>query len=416
MVAEVLIIGTELVDGTRSDTNAARIAAALRGLGIAVSRVTVVPDDPADVEAALREAADRAGLVITTGGLGPTSDDRTKQVAARVFGTKLVLDESVLAAVRRRFEERGLTMPELNVSQAMVPEGARVIPNRVGTAPGFAIERGETTVFLLPGVPAEMKAMLREYVAPFLEGRGHRRLEAERILRTTGVPESEIAERVEEVARRIARTEIAFLPSLLGVEVRVVGRGETPAEAHRTADRAADKLADLIGDAVYARDRQDIEEVVGYLLTMQRKTLAVAESCTGGGLGRRITAVPGSSDYFAGGVIAYSNDLKKRVLGVRAGTLRTHGAVSEGTAIEMADGVVKRCRSDIGLSITGVAGPGGGTDEKPVGLVWIGLAGAGDTRAVRFLFPGARDVVRARSEQAALDLLRRTLTGGGPVS
>ncbi|MBD3367416.1 MAG: competence/damage-inducible protein A [Candidatus Eisenbacteria bacterium] len=412
VTAELLIIGNELVDGTRSDTNGARIAKTLRGLGIPVSRTTLVPDEPDDVEAALREAIERADLVLTTGGLGPTSDDRTKQIAARVFGSKLVLDESVLSDVRSRFEERGLTMPEINVSQAMVPEGARIIPNRVGTAPGFALESKGTTVFLMPGVPAEMNAMLREYVAPFLEGRGHRRLEAERVLRTTGLPESEIASRVEKVARRLARTEISFLPSILGVEVRIVGRGDSPGAARQTADRAADRLAELIGDAVYAREAQSLEEVVGYLLTMQRRSLAVAESCTGGGVGRRITSVPGSSDYFAGGVIAYSNDIKKRVLGVRAGTLRTHGAVSEETAVEMADGVLKRCRSDIGLSITGIAGPGGGTDDKPVGLVWLGIAGLGDTTAGSALFAGDRDAVRRQAEQAALDAVRLRLAGG----
>ncbi len=416
MTAEILIIGKELVDGTRSDTNSARIAAVFRTLGIPVSRVSVVPDEPRDMEDALRDSAERSDIVITTGGLGPTSDDRTKQVVSRVFGAKLVLNETVLAAVRRRFEERGLTMPELNVSQAMVPEGARVISNRLGTAPGFVIERSGTTVFLLPGVPAEMVAMLTEYVAPFLEGRGHRRLEAERTLRTTGLPESEVASRIEAVARRLARTEICFMPSELGIDVRVIGRGDSPGEANRTAEKAADRLAELIGDAVYARGEQDLSEVVGFLLTMQQKTLSVAESCTGGGIGRRITSVPGSSDYFGGGVIAYSDDVKKRVLSVKAGTLREHGAVSEATAVEMADGVKKRCRTDIGLSVTGIAGPGGGSDEKPVGLVWIGVAGFGKTTANEHRFSGERDDVRRRAEQAALDLVRRRLAGLGAAS
>jgi nicotinamide-nucleotide amidase len=411
VAAEIVIIGSELVDGTRSDTNGSGVAATLRALGIPVSRITLVPDEPTDVESALRGAVDRADLVVTTGGLGPTSDDRTKQVAARVFGTKLVLNEEVLASVRRRFEERGLLMPELNVSQAMVPEGARIIANRLGTAPGFALEKDGTAVFLLPGVPAEMLAMLAEYVAPFLEGRGHRRLEAERVLRTTGLPESEVASRVEAVARRLARTEIGFLPSALGVEVRVVGRGDSPAEAARTADRAADRLAELIGDAVYARDAQELEEVVGFLLTMNQKTLAVAESCTGGGLGRRITSVPGSSDYFVGGVLAYSNDIKKRLLGVRTGTLREHGAVSRETAVAMAEGVKQRCRSDIGVGVTGVAGPAGGTAEKPVGLVWIAVAGLGLTTAFDHRFTGDRDDIRRRAEQSALDLVRRRLAG-----
>jgi len=410
---EILIVGSELVDGTRFDTNSAWISGALRGLGIAVARVTVVADEPEDVEHALREAVERADLVITTGGLGPTSDDRTKQIAARVFGTKLVLNETVLASVRGRFEERGLTMPELNVSQAMVPEGARIVRNRLGTAPGFGLERDGATVFLLPGVQSEMKAMVTEYIVPFLEGRGHRRLESERTLRTTGLPESEVATRVEQVARRLARTEIAFLPSATGVDVRIIGRGDSPGEADRTAEKAAEKLAELIGDAVYARELQDIEEVVGFLLTMHQKTLAVGESCTGGGLGRRITSVPGSSDYFAGGVIAYSNDLKKRVLGVKSATLKNHGAVSEEVAVEMADGVLKRRRSDVGLSVTGVAGPGGGSDEKPVGLVWIGLAGLGKTTAVAYHFSGGRDTVRRQTEQAALDRVRRRLAGLG---
>jgi nicotinamide-nucleotide amidase len=411
MTAEIVTIGDELLDGTVANGNARRLGAVLRSLGIGVVRATTVPDEPGAIEGALRAALESADVVVTTGGLGATADDRTKQVAARVLGRKLVLDEDVLARVRAHFESRGLVMPEVNVAQAMVPEGARPIENASGTAPGLALDADGALLFLFPGVPSEMEAMVSNYLVPFLEGRGARRRIEERTLRTTGVPETAIAEIVVPLSRKLARIDVQYLPSLLGVDLRITGRGESAADASKAADRASDMLADALAPFVYARGRESLEEIVGYLLTMNGKTLAVAESCTAGALGARITEVPGSSDYFRGGVVAYSDDLKRRLLGVRAGTLRKHGAVSAEVALEMAKGARDRGRTDCGIGITGIAGPGGGSPEKPVGLVYVAVA-CGRKAAVReHRFPGARSAVREQAVQAALELTRRALLG-----
>jgi nicotinamide-nucleotide amidase len=411
MTAEIVTIGDELLDGTVANGNAERLGAVLRSLGVRVVRATTVPDEPAAIEGALRAALESADVVVTTGGLGATADDRTKQVAARVLGRKLVLDEDVLARVRAHFESRGLVMPEVNVAQAMVPEGARPIENASGTAPGLALDADGALLFLFPGVPSEMEAMVSNYLVPFLEGRGARRRIEERTLRTTGVPETAIAEIVVPLSRKLARIDVQYLPSLLGVDLRITGRGESAADASKAADRASDMLADALAPFVYARGRESLEEIVGYLLTMNGKTLAVAESCTAGALGARITEVPGSSDYFRGGVVAYSDDLKRRLLGVRAGTLRKHGAVSAEVALEMAKGARDRGRTDCGIGITGIAGPGGGSPEKPVGLVYVAVA-CGRKAAVReHRFPGARSAVREQAVQAALELTRRALLG-----
>jgi nicotinamide-nucleotide amidase len=410
--AEIIAIGRELLDGSQVDTNTAYIGSRLWALGVDVVRSTLVPDEPRIIEEVLERALDSAGMVVTTGGLGTTSDDRTKHVVARLFGRNLVMDENALANVQAHFENIGLAMPEINLTQAMVPEGARIIENERGTAPGLVLEREGALLFVLPGVPSEMRAMVEHYLVPFLEGRGFVRLAEERILRTTGLPESSIAEEIGDLATRLARVEVAYLPSVDGVDIKVIGRGDSAAQAMKTADRAADRLADRLGDAVYASGAESMEEIVGYLLAMRKKTVAVAESCTGGRLGWRLTRIPGSSDYFVGGVVAYSNDLKKRLLGVKAGTLKASGAVSREVAIEMADGVRQRGRADYGVSITGTAGPGGGTDEKPVGLVYVAVASGRRRMAEEYRFSGGRGTVRRAATQAALNLLRLELLRG----
>lgn len=412
MKVELIIIGNELLDGSRCDEHTAHLSSRLTALGAEVVRATIVPDDPRLIEDALCRGLASADVVITTGGLGVTSDDRTKQVAARVMGSRLVLDERTLARVRQRFEDRGIAMPENNVSQAMLPEGARAIDNNHGTAPGILMEKDGALLFVLPGVPVEMHGMLAEYVLPFLEGRGLRKLTRERLVRTTGIPESRIAEIVAPVAKRLARTEIAYLPSRAGVDLKIVVRAGANEDAGRAADDAEERISELLGPFVYARGPETIEEVIGYLLTMARKTLAVAESCTAGRLGWRITRVPGSSEYFRGGVIAYSDELKTALLGIDRASLEAHGAVSERTAKDMAAGVRRTTGADIGVAVTGIAGPGGGGPEKPVGLVYVAVAGSVD-RVRRFRFAGGRDAVREQAAQAALELLRRTLLGIG---
>jgi len=407
MKTEIVTIGDELLSGSRTDTNASYLASRLTALGAEVTRMTSVADGQAPIEEALREALAYADLVVVTGGLGPTADDRTKQALARIFACDLVLNEDALETVRESFARRGAGLPETNAAQCMLPECARPIENKVGSAPGLMIEREERLLFALPGVPAEMRGIFENYIAPFLEGRGLVRLREERLVRTLHLAESEIADRVHAIARRLARVEVAYLPHADGVDLRIVGRGESRAQAARAADRAQERIADLLGDVVYARGHESIERVVGYLLSMHGKTLAVAESCTGGRVAWQLTRTPGSSEYFAGGVVAYSNDLKKRLLKVKAGTLREHGAVSPEVAVAMAEGVRDRAKTDYGLSITGIAGPGGETPDKPVGLVYIALARKGKPVVWRLLLGRGRDRVRRRAAVAALDLVRR---------
>lgn len=409
LTVELITIGSELLDGTVADTNTAYLGATLTRLGARIIRATSIPDDLESIEAAVERAMEEADVVVTTGGLGPTTDDRTKRAVSRLFGSDLVLDDDVLARVRKHFESRGLAMPQINAGQALIPQGARAIDNPEGTAPGLLFERDETLLFVLPGVPCEAKAMVEGYVVPFLEGSGLKRLNEERLVRTTGVSESQIAELVEPLAKRLARTEIEYLPSETGVDLRILSRGDTLGQAAKTADLAQEKVAAKLGDHVYSRGDETLEQVVGYLLTMAQRTVAVAESCTGGQLGERFTSVAGSSDYFEGGVIAYSDKLKRRLLGIRAETLRKHGAVSAEVASGMARGVRAKCGADYGLGVTGIAGPGGGSPEKPVGVVFISVS-APATDAVReFRFTGGRASIRMCATQAALDMLRRVL-------
>lgn len=405
----LVIIGNELLDGSRVDANTSYLGSRLTSLGGEVVAAALVRDDASTIERTVASMLDRADVVITSGGLGVTADDRTKHAVSKLMGRKLVLDEDVLERVRERFESRGAAMPESNIAQAMVPEGARVIENQRGTAPGLMFESGDTLLFVLPGVPSELRAMFDGYVSPFLEGRGLKPLAQERTIRTTGLPESRIAELTSALAKRLARTEVAYLPSLTGVDLKVVGKGQTPLEAEKTAESSADKLAVKLEPYVYARGDESLEKVVGYLLAMADQTVAVAESCTGGRLGWRLTRVPGSSDYFRGGVISYSNELKKKLLGVKAGTLKRHGAVSPHTAVEMADGVRAKCATDVGVSVTGIAGPSGASKKKPIGLVYVAVTSEERERVREFSFSGTRGAVRRQATQAALDTLRRFL-------
>jgi nicotinamide-nucleotide amidase len=409
MKAEIITIGGELLDGSQVDLNASYLGSRLTSLGAQVVRISTVPDAVDDIEEATSRALERADLVITTGGLGVTADDRTKHAVARLFGRKLVLDEDVLDGVRARFEARNVPMPEINIGMAMLPEGARSIENQRGTAPGLLFERGEALLFVLPGVPIELRSMFENFVSPFLEGKGLKRLAQERLVRTTGLAESEIAERIDQLARRLARTDVVYLPSATGVDLKVIGRGQTAVEAAKTAEKSQEKIAAKLGSYVYARGDESLEKVVGYLLSMGGSTLSVAESCTGGRVGWRLTRVPGSSDYFKGGVIAYSNDLKRSLLGIKAGVLKKHGAVSEEIALMMARGVREKCATDYGLAITGVAGPGGGTKRKPVGMVFVAVASGGGERMRELRLAGGRGSIRRAACQAALELLRRLL-------
>jgi nicotinamide-nucleotide amidase len=409
---EAVTIGTELLLGFTVDTNAAEIGRALAAAGVDVVRHTSVADRPDAIRAALTEALGRADVVLATGGLGPTSDDLTKQAAADVFGRRLVHDPAVLAALEERFRRIGRwPMPAANRSQADVPEGAVVLPNPRGTAPGLWLEdeRGRVLV-LLPGVPHEMRGLLHEHVLPRLAGRGGGTVVRSRALRTTGVAESAVAERLGGIADEIAPLTLAYLPGTAGVDLRVTAWHLAPDDADRRLAGALGLIAPRLGQDRYGEDDADLAAVV--LTALAGRTLAVAESCTGGLLGGRITAVPGASHTFLGGIVAYDNTVKTDLLGVPAATIAEHGAVSEPVVLAMTDGARRRFNADAALAVTGIAGPEGGTTDKPVGTVWVAARVGDQARAVRRVLPGDRREIRERAAQAALDLLRRLMLDG----
>ncbi|HWP36847.1 MAG TPA: competence/damage-inducible protein A [Gemmatimonadales bacterium] len=416
MEVELLTIGTELLLGFTIDTNASDIARALASIGARVVRQTTVGDDEAAIGDALREALARTGFVIATGGLGPTRDDVTKQAAARLFNAPLELDERYLEVLRQRFESLGRgPMPAANRSQAEVPRGAVVLKNRWGTAPGLWLEGPPGTVVLLPGVPREMRGLIEHEVVPRL-GERMRQLGSpdvvtrSRTLRTTGISESALADRIGDLEDQLAPARLAYLPGFEGVDLRLTVWGLAAAAAEEALDRGAELLRPALGHHLYGEGDADLAAIVLDLLRQRRLSLAVAESCTGGLLSGRLTAVPGSSDVFVGGIVAYSNTIKTAQLGVPADVIASRGAVSEETVRAMARGVMAQLGARAGVAITGIAGPSGGTPEKPVGTVWIAAAVESQERAVQRRFPGDREDVRRRSAQAGLDLLRGLLT------
>ena len=411
MKLEVITIGSELLLGQVVDTNAAELGRALAGAGAEVVRHVSVADRPEVIRAAVQESLDRTGFVITTGGLGPTRDDMTKLEVAALFDKPLKLDESVLRSLEERFRRLGRTMPAVNRTQAEVPDGATVLPNPRGTAPGLWVEAGGRVVVMLPGVPSEMRGLLVEEVLPRILQRCAGRVVRSRTVRTTGIAESALAERIGAIEDEIAPLTLAYLPSTEGVDLRVTawGLGEDDAE-HRLAATAA-VLRQRAAEHVYGEERTDLAAVVLDQLRARKSRLVVAESCTGGLLGGRITAIPGASEVFIGGVIAYDNVVKSGTLDVPPELLERHGAVSEQVVSAMARGVQRQFAVDAALAITGIAGPGGGTADKPVGTVWMAARLDGDTRALKRIFPGDRNEIRARAAQAALDLLRRMIVG-----
>lgn len=409
---EILTIGTELLLGSTLDTNSAWLGERLSAAGIRVTRRTTVADDAEAIRDALRAALGRTRLVICTGGLGPTPDDFTKPVVAGLYGRTLRLDEPWLAEVERRWRDRGIEMPALNRNQAEVPEGALLLPNARGTAPGLVLEDAALgTTILLPGVPSEMRGLVELEVLPLLRARlGTLRPIRSRFIRTTGIAESAIAERLAGIEARIAPLTLAWLPTGLGEDVRVTCWGEVPDdEAERILDAAAGEISARLSPWVYGHARDDLAAVVGMELQGRSLTLGIAESCTGGLLADRITAVPGSSGYFKGAIVSYADDAKARLLGVPPETLAAHGAVSEATSLAMARGARTALAADCALAVTGIAGPAGGSPQKPVGTVWIACAVGNEVSARRYHFAGDRIEIRARAAQAALALLLHRL-------
>lgn len=414
--AEIVAIGNELLLGETVDTNSAHVARRLSEIGLRVVRTTHVGDDPARLRAVLGEARARSRWVIAMGGLGPTRDDVTRPVAAEVFGRKLEVDPELLAEVEARFRRFGYArMPAANRSQAEVPEGAAVIPNPDGTAPGLVLEDGRTTLFLLPGVPAEMKGLLEAGVLPAIVrelGPGDSIIRS-RVVHTAGLGESSLAEEIDDLVEAAAPIETAFLPHLGRVDVRLTAVGLPAAEADRRLGELASAIRERLGPWVYGEDEATLAGALGEALLARGWKLAVAESCTAGELAAEITEVAGSSAWFLGGVVAYANEIKTSLLGVKPGTLAAHGAVSEETCREMVDGVRERLGAEAGAAITGIAGPGGGSPGKPVGLVYSGVGTPEGTWVRKLDYPGPRASVRHRATVATLSLLLRKVRAGG---
>jgi len=415
MHVEIVTIGDELLLGFTVDTNAAQLARELAAAGIEVVRRATVGDEADQIASAVGEALERTGAVITTGGLGPTADDRTKASIAALFGRGMRLDETILDGLRARWAARGWPgeLPAANREQAMLPEGARVLVNRHGSAPGVWLEddRGRW-VAMLPGVPREMRGMTADELLPLLGARAGGAAATvirSRTLRTTGIAESALADRLGDIARSVDGMNVASLPGFEGTDLRITARGLAADAAEAALDAGIARLRERAGPFVYGDGADDLAAVVLDACRDRRFTIAVAESCTGGLLGGRLTAIPGSSDVVLGGVIAYSNAVKEHLLGVPPEVLAAHGAVSEPVALAMAAGVRASLGADVGVSITGVAGPGGGTAEKPVGTVWVAVDVRGRSRAVRPMIVGDRDEIRRRAAQGALDLVRRAL-------
>jgi nicotinamide-nucleotide amidase len=407
---ELLAIGDELLLGETLDTNSRWIAHRLARAGIRIAQTTTVGDEVGRIRTALAAALARSGTVVCTGGLGPTIDDVTRHAVAELYGRRIVIDEAWIDVLRERYRVRGIPMPEINRVQGELPEGARALPNPRGTAPAIVIDDpaiGMTV--LLPGVPSEMRGFMDDVVVELLRERlGARSPILIRLLRTAGLSEAALADSVADLVHDTSPVSVAFLPHTAGVDLRLSCDGGD-ADARRRLEQLLVELRDRVGTAVYAEDDSDLAAVVGELLRARGLTLAVAESCTAGMLGKRLTDAAGASAWLLGGFIVYADAAKRDLLGVEAELLAEHGAVSEACARAMARGARRRVATDVGLSITGIAGPGGGSAEKPVGTTWIGIDTAAAAAARRFVFPGDRAEVRERATQAALDLLRRTL-------
>lgn len=415
MIVEIVTIGDELLLGETTDTNAAWLARELGAVGVSVVRRATVGDDVAAIAAAVREAIDRTGAVITTGGLGPTSDDRTRPAIAEVFGRVLRHDDAIWQGLRDLWRERGRVgePPEANRQQAQVPDRATVLTNRYGTAPGLRLDDDAGRwVAMLPGVPREMRGIMTEELLPWLRSRmgADQRVVRSVTLRTTGIAESQLPDLLGEHANGFGSISLAYLPGQEGVDLRLTARDARPADADRELGEAADTLRQRLGKHWYADGPTDLAEVVISACRSSARNVAVAESCTGGLLAARLTSVSGSSNAFLGGVVAYDNAVKTRHLQVDAALLDRVGAVSEEVARAMAGGVRAVMGSHIGVGITGLAGPDGGTPEKPVGLVWIAVDIDGRVAVHGSRFIGDRAEIRFRATQAALNMIRRELS------
>jgi nicotinamide-nucleotide amidase len=407
MKIEIITTGDEIMSGVTLDTNFYWVVDKLVSLGFDLGFHTSVGDDEEAIIEALRTAQRRAGAVIVSGGLGPTPDDLTAEATSRLFGVPLELNDEALEMMKRRFDERGYKFLQINMKQAYIPKGSKILKNLWGTAPGFQYEGEGVVFFFLPGVPKEFKAMIEEYVVPELERRGiGRKKYKKKLVKTFGLRESEVAERLQGFERE--GVEIGYRAHFPEIHLRISAYGDTENEAERLLSGLLEDILSRLGEYVFSTEGETLEEIVGKLLSQKRLTLALAESCTGGLVAHRITNVPGSSNYFESGVVSYSNKSKMEILGVPKELIESFGAVSGQVVEAMAEGVRSLANTDLSVAISGIAGPDGGTPEKPVGTVFIGISHR-DKAAIsrRFQFRGTREEIKLITSEVAFDLIRK---------
>ncbi len=406
---EIIAVGSELLTPSKIDTNSLWLTEQLNQIGIEVNLKTVVGDDEEVIISVLREALSRSKVVISTGGLGPTEDDKTRTAWAKVLDRQLVFDPQILIDMQTRFGQMGVPMPEKNRSQAFTIDGSEILPNPKGTAPGLYLETADKLIVILPGPPREMMPMFSQFVLPKLQTRGGRVCVRRKILKVSGMGESLLDEMIAPIYTQYENPQTTILFNRTEVEVHLTARGENEREADAKNEQLASLIAEKLGIALFSDSGEGMETVVARMLTRANRTIAVAESCTGGLVAQRLTDVAGSSAYFISGVVAYSNEAKSQWIGVPETLINQHGAVSSQVAEAMASGLRQLAKTDYALSTTGIAGPSGGSDEKPVGTVHIGYSDSQKTKSIHLKLPGDRELIRWRASQAALDYLRRQM-------
>ena len=411
MNAEIISIGDELLIGQVVNTNASWMAEQLNLNGINVWQIVAISDDRKHILESLKEAAARSDIILITGGLGPTKDDITKETLCEYFETKLVFNEAVFSDIKQLFRKRGYEISQLNRKQAEVPDGCIPLPNSCGTAPGMWFEKEKKVYVSMPGVPFEMKSILSEHVIPRLLKRFKTGAIVHKTVLTHGLPESRLAKKIEGWENDLSQhIKLAYLPNPGAVRLRLTAKGKDRTLLEKEIDEEIKKLQLVIPEYIFGFDKESLTQKLGQLLSARNMTISTAESCTGGNIAQLITSVAGSSKYFKGSVVAYSNEIKESILGVKTQTLIKHGAVSEATVVEMADGIKSRFNTDFAIATSGVAGPGGGTKEKPVGTTWIAISTPSHTFAKVYHFGDIRERNITKASMTALNLIRKELS------
>jgi nicotinamide-nucleotide amidase len=408
--ADIITIGDEILYGQITDTNSQWISAELDKIGVKIFRKISVGDNKEEILKAIKESEQRSDIIIITGGLGPTSDDITKPALAEYFNSKLILNNEALEDVTNFFKSKGKDLSELNRQQAFLPDACTFISNKSGTAPGMWFERSEKVFISMPGVPFEMKAMMQQEVLPKISRKFIRPVIVHKRVKVVGIGESFLSEKIAEWEHSLpANIKLAYLPQLGIVTLRLTATGDDKNKISLQLDQEVGKLRKIIPEYIFGVDDDVLEKVVGQLLLKNKLSISSAESCTGGYLAYLLTTIPGSSEYYWGSVVAYQNTVKTEILGVREETIQQFGAVSEQTVKEMAEGVRKKFRTDIGISSSGIAGPTGGTDEKPVGTIWIGYSDKNQTFGKKLMLGNDRDINVKLTCIAVFNMIRKTL-------